>query len=272
MIRFRDAALVVSLFGALPVQAGTSIANSGAMDTPVLSLASIPVTGEVTSAPAAEGATGVFEALIADFRYGEPEMGAVPYLPVPPPYRMRAEEAAEGGDEAPVGGNSGNVLPLSLPYLPMPSAAMARPEAPVLQLDTPVAQPEWAEGIGERIVWLSDNRVNDAQIRLNPGHLGPIEVRVSVGEDQARVSFIAHHAATREALEAATPRLREMLAAHGFGSVNVNISHESSGERTAQNPQPHHWIARDSAPADEYAAGTGARLARPSSKALDAYA
>jgi hypothetical protein len=31
-------------------------------------------------------------------------MGAVPHLPIPPPYRMRAEKAAEGGDEAPLGG------------------------------------------------------------------------------------------------------------------------------------------------------------------------
>lgn len=152
------------------------------------------------------------------------------------------------------------------------NAAVTRPETPVLHLDLPVTQPEWADGIDERIVWLSDNRVNDAQIRLNPAHLGPVEVRVSVGEDQTRVSFIAHHAATREALESATPRLREMLAAHGFGTVNVNLSHQSSGERTAQNPQSHAWIARDPSSSDEYTAGAGTRHARPSTKTLDAYA
>lgn len=100
MIRFCDAALVASLFGAVPVQAGTSIANSEGMDTPALSLASMPVTGEAASAAAAQGAAGLFETLIADFRHGEPEMGGVPHLPIPPPYRMRAEEVAEGGDEA----------------------------------------------------------------------------------------------------------------------------------------------------------------------------
>lgn len=80
MIRLRDVALVVSLFGALPVQAGTSIAISQGPDIAARSLAAAP--------------------LIADFRWGAPKMGAVPHLPVPPPHRMRAEDAPDGGDDS----------------------------------------------------------------------------------------------------------------------------------------------------------------------------
>lgn len=94
MARYRDVALVAALFGAAPVLAGTSIAKSEGMETPALNCAAVPATGEVPSTPVAEGAQGLFEALIADFRWGDPEMGAVPHLPVPPPYRMRAEDRA----------------------------------------------------------------------------------------------------------------------------------------------------------------------------------
>jgi hypothetical protein len=104
MIRFRDVALVASLFGAMPVVAGTSLAKSEGMGTPVLSCTAPSSAGDVPSTPTTEGAQGLLEALIAEFRRGQPKMGAVPHLPIPPPYRMRAEKAAEGGDEAPLGG------------------------------------------------------------------------------------------------------------------------------------------------------------------------
>jgi flagellar hook-length control protein FliK len=54
--------------------------------------------------------------------------------------------------------------------------------------------------------------------------MGPIEVKVSVHQDSANIVFSAHHAPARDAIEAAIPRLREMMAEQGFGSTNVDIS------------------------------------------------
>jgi hypothetical protein len=117
MIRFRDVALVASLFGAMPVVAGTSLAKTEGMDTPALSCTAPSSTSVVPSTPTTEGAQGLLETLIADFRRGQPRMGAVPHLPISPPYRMRAEKAVEGGDEAPRGRNGGNVSPLHVAHL-----------------------------------------------------------------------------------------------------------------------------------------------------------
>jgi hypothetical protein len=80
MHRLRNAALVTALLVTGPTLAGTPIVSSGGTETPSTDLASTPVMGE--AAP-----------LVADFRWGALRMGAVPYLPVPPPYRMRAEGA-----------------------------------------------------------------------------------------------------------------------------------------------------------------------------------
>ncbi|HEU4531896.1 MAG TPA: flagellar hook-length control protein FliK [Steroidobacteraceae bacterium] len=144
--------------------------------------------------------------------------------------------------------------------------ATAQADAPVLDLRTPVQQPEWAESLGEKVVWLSQSEANSAQIRLNPAHLGPLEVQVSIDQDQASVSFVAQHAVTREALEAAAPRLRELLQTQGFGNVNVDISQHSGGHRTAHEQ-------RHSSSEEKRDAGYGqSRPAARANSALDTFA
>jgi len=102
----------------------------------------------------------------------------------------------------------------------------------------PLAHPEWNKDLGERIVWMSSKAIPSAEIRLNPQHLGPISVRVDVADDRATVVFTAQHAATREAIEASIPKLREMMSAQQLNLVEVNVSHGSAsdqGRSQAQN-------------------------------------
>ncbi len=87
-----------------------------------------------------------------------------------------------------------------------------------LPIDVPVAQPGWDKAVGERIQWMLGRNIQHAEIKLTPPNLGPMEIRISVQNDQASVSFIAAQSLTREALEASLPRLREM-----FGDANLNL-------------------------------------------------
>lgn len=103
---------------------------------------------------------------------------------------------------------------------------------------------QWGSGLGDKVVWMVGSQTQGAELRLNPPALGPLEVRVSVSDGQATLSFMTQHAQVREALEAATPRLREMLGDSGIslGNVSVNVgtfaqpqadSHESSQQQTS---------------------------------------
>ncbi len=121
-------------------------------------------------------------------------------------------------------------------------AALNRPvvenKADVPAITKPLSHPEWNKDLGERIVWMSSKAIPSAEIRLNPQHLGPISVRVNVADDQATVAFTAQHAATREALEASIPKLREMMGAQQLNLVEVNVSQGTSsdqGRSQAQN-------------------------------------
>lgn len=105
-----------------------------------------------------------------------------------------------------------------------------RGEVPTLPaVRTPVSQPGFGQAVGERVLWMARNEVQQARIQLNPPGLGPLEVSLQLGEERASVHFNAHHAATREALAADAPRLRTMLAEGGFENVDVNVSSQDHG-------------------------------------------
>ena len=67
-----------------------------------------------------------------------------------------------------------------------------------------------------------------------PQHMGPIEVRVQMQNDQAMVSFTAQHGATREAIEAALPRLRDMLNEQNVNVVDIDVSQHSFSDQREQ--------------------------------------
>jgi hypothetical protein len=95
-----------------------------------------------------------------------------------------------------------------------------------LSLELPLGGRGWDQGLGERLQWLIGRDIQQAEVRLNPQHLGPLEIRVSMQNDQANVTILAQHAQTREAVEASLPRLREMLQ-----EVNVNLGSLDVGQR-----------------------------------------
>lgn len=121
------------------------------------------------------------------------------------------------------------------PAQPTPAAVSTAPPGAgliSLSVEAPLQQPDWQQALGERIQWLVGQRLQGAQIRLNPAHLGPMEVRVQVQHDQASIQFLSAHTVVRDALEAAVPRLRDMLDSSGLDLVDVGVSdHSFAGEQ-----------------------------------------
>lgn len=101
-----------------------------------------------------------------------------------------------------------------------PAQASTESTAPPAQLTQPINLPvkdtAWGDRIGERVVLMASNRLQSAEIRLTPAELGPLRVQVAVDDGAANVTFFAQHAITREALEQALPRLKELLAENGL--------------------------------------------------------
>ncbi len=127
-----------------------------------------------------------------------------------------------------------------------------------------------ARALGERVVVMADRELTQARIALNPPQLGPLEVRVQVSGDQASVTFTSHSQLTREAIEQALPRLREMLGGQGFTQVDVNVSQHSFSERSLPAPGWAQASAEDLAEPPEEAAPEARRS--PGGARVDLYA
>jgi flagellar hook-length control protein FliK len=104
-------------------------------------------------------------------------------------------------------------------------------QAPAPAIEKHLSHPEWNTDLGEKLLWMHKQAVPSAEIRLNPEHLGPISIKIDVNQDQASVVFTAQHAAVRDAIEAAIPKLREMLGGQNLNLADVNVSQQQSEQR-----------------------------------------
>ncbi len=139
------------------------------------------------------------------------------------------------------------------------------------KIDAPLTSPEFTQAIAGRVSYLVDNNLNGATLQVTPPQLGPIELRVTLEAGHAQVSMSAHNPATLDALQAGAPKLRELLAAQGFGQVSVDVSQRSfqDGSPYAQSRPwtPSAESDDAAAPADLPVAGARAPVG-----VLDAYA
>lgn len=106
---------------------------------------------------------------------------------------------------------------------------------PALPVAPRVGSAEWGGAVGEKVVWMANQGHQVAELHLNPPNLGPLEVRLTISNDQASALFVSHHSAVREAIETALPRLREMLADNGIMLGNVTVGSESFSQQQASD-------------------------------------
>lgn len=97
------------------------------------------------------------------------------------------------------------------------------------RIGTPVHDARWADALANRLVMMAREGESVASLRLVPQDLGPLDIQITVRDDQATVHFGAAHQETRAALEASMPRLRELLQAQGLQLGNASVSHQSAG-------------------------------------------
>ncbi|USD38631.1 flagellar hook-length control protein FliK [Ferrimonas sp. SCSIO 43195] len=101
---------------------------------------------------------------------------------------------------------------------------------PAAALRQPVAAERMAPELRERMMMMINSRTSQAEIRLDPPELGALQVKIQMNGDQAQVQMHAAQAQTREMVEQALPRLREMLAQQGITLADTHISHGSGGQ------------------------------------------
>lgn len=82
----------------------------------------------------------------------------------------------------------------------------------------------WGQALGEKIVWMAAGSQQTATLTLNPPNLGPMQIVLNISNEQATASFFSAQPEVRQALEAAFPRLREMMSEAGIQLGQATVS------------------------------------------------
>ncbi|MCW3479446.1 flagellar hook-length control protein FliK [Neisseriaceae bacterium JH1-16] len=143
------------------------------------------------------------------------------------------------------------------------AAAQARPAGapPVLVASTPSPLPlsisthlsdsNWSHAMGQQLMTMANLKSDQAQISLNPSHLGPIEVSLKIDQNQAQVVFNAATPQAREAVENSLPRLASMLAGSGIQLSDAQVSSGQSGDQRQAFGQQQRGRRQDDGGTDE---------------------
>jgi len=135
-----------------------------------------------------------------------------------------------------------NTTPAGLAPLQQASLniAQAITGLPGEKLTPKVGTPAWDQALGQKIVWMAAGSQQSASLTLNPPDLGPLQVVLHVTNDQANATFISAHPDVRHALEAALPKLREMMGDAGIQLGQSTVSAETPNQQDARGEFSRH--------------------------------
>ena len=134
------------------------------------------------------------------------------------------EHAAQALTAAQADTPAANAAPAALAALQAAVQAVHAPAGHVDKLTPAVGTPAWDQALGQKIVWMAQGGEQTATLTMNPPDLGPMQVVLSVSNNQATVDFMSAQPEVRQALESALPRLREMMGESGVQLGQANVS------------------------------------------------
>jgi flagellar hook-length control protein FliK len=92
---------------------------------------------------------------------------------------------------------------------------------------------ELANQMQTQVGLMMARNMKSVDIRLDPPELGSMQVRLSVQNDQASVSFVVSSNQAKDALEQSLPKLKEMLEQQGMQLADSDVQH-GDGQRQEQ--------------------------------------
>lgn len=111
------------------------------------------------------------------------------------------------------------------------------------KLTPTVGTTAWNQALGEKVVWMAAGAQQTATLTLNPPNMGPLQIVLNLTNDQATASFFSAQPEVRQALEAAFPRLKEMMNEAGIQLEQATVSADTprqndTSDRQAQRVSP----------------------------------
>jgi len=153
--------------------------------------------------------------------------------------QKQVAEALPAADASPARPAESAPLMAAAPLAPATLQAVAHTAASAAgdKLTPQVGTPAWDSALGQKVVWMVAGGQQSAALTLNPPDLGPLQVVLHVNNSHANATFVSAQPEVRQALEAAMPRLREMLGDAGIQLGQANVGADMPGQQQAAAEQ-----------------------------------
>lgn len=99
----------------------------------------------------------------------------------------------------------------------------------------PATTPAWQQSFGEKVIWMINQNIHSAEVKLNPPEMGRLDIKVSIQQEQTNIQFLSANQQVREIIESALPRLREMLGDSGLNLADVDVSDKSFSAKDSRH-------------------------------------
>ncbi len=120
-----------------------------------------------------------------------------------------------------------------VPAAATPAGPPAAPLSPAeATLAAPPGSPAFAPELAARVTTFVRGGIEHAELQLNPAEMGPVEVRIRLDGDAARVVLAADQAPTRQWLEQALPALAGSLREAGLTLAGGGVFDRAPGGGT----------------------------------------
>jgi flagellar hook-length control protein FliK len=127
------------------------------------------------------------------------------------------------------------------PQLQQVAPALTQAAGQITDKLTPaVGSPAWDQALGQKVVWMVAGEQHSASLTLNPPDLGPMQVVLHVSNGHADAAFTSNQPEVRQALEAAMPKLREMMSDAGIqlgqATIGMSMPQQQNGSGDQSSP------------------------------------
>lgn len=136
------------------------------------------------------------------------------------------------------------VSTIAISALPMATLTTAsQPTSEPLSISVPVGHPAWANAMSEQLTMAIKQNLQSVELKLTPTNLGPLEIQINNQNDGVNITLVSPHAAVRDAMDAAMPKLRELFEQAQLDLGNVDVSDQSLSQsnrdfaQQSQNPE-----------------------------------
>lgn len=201
---------------------GQSLSDTSQSGIGLAGLAQVQGEGDAASAVNADGTVDGLSLLAGTTGHGGSEQDTKALL------------AALSGDEGMDGVRPTHTAsPLQGAQHRLGDPAAANNQPPLL-----LTRDQGGDELADRLQMMMSKNLKHVDIRLDPPELGRLQIKLTINNDQASVQFTAANAQTRELIEQALPRLRELLSQQGVQLAQSSVQQESSRQFAGQQGQP----------------------------------